>query len=167
LEDYIGCAALIRPVYPVKYFWSSASSISPGFCLKVFTELFSLYISFTSDALRLSDLRGSSVIGYDIGLEQHCRSDKAPGRHPTWTTHLFGNYAGIASDGAALDLRNTPNSLNCPPFSFIFYPLSFTLVSCLSPILIEYLAGDRHNIHSCSTYYAWWLLLWVCCCWAT
>jgi len=31
--------------------------MSPGFCLKVFTELFSLYDLFSSDALRLSDLR--------------------------------------------------------------------------------------------------------------
>jgi len=30
--------------------------MSPGFCLKVFTELFSLYDLFSSDALRLSDL---------------------------------------------------------------------------------------------------------------
>jgi hypothetical protein len=32
--------------------------MSPGFYLKVFTELFSLYDLFSSDALRLSDLQG-------------------------------------------------------------------------------------------------------------
>ena len=68
--------------------------------------LFGDCAGITSDALRLSDVRGINVVGYGVGFAWHCRSDKAIGRHPTLRIHLIGNGAGITSDALRLsDLR--------------------------------------------------------------